>query len=221
MFVHRIVFTALLFVLFLVRVHSQEGCAHVVGASAQQSSTADETWTISATVSSTETGWDKYADEWQVRAGEQVLGTRILAHPHVNEQPFTRSLPNVVIPEDVTQVVIAARDSVLGYCGDEFTLELPRDSVTPPPVPQTLPPEPTNANSATPESSLAPSSIAGADPETSEPTTGTSLSPSSMASDESLETDSLMDGATSSAFASKRVSFCILLSFAIVLQSMT
>ncbi len=48
---------------------------------------------ISVTLSHGDTGWDHYADGWQViGADDTVLGTRVLHHPHVNEQPFTRSL---------------------------------------------------------------------------------------------------------------------------------
>jgi hypothetical protein len=45
-----------------------------------------------------DTGWDDYADGWRIEtpAGE-VLGTRVLHHPHVEEQPFTRSLGGVEI----------------------------------------------------------------------------------------------------------------------------
>ena len=54
-----------------------------------------------------------------------VLGTRELAHPHVDEQPFTRSLTGVVIPEGVTTVEIAARDSVVGFCGTTVSVAVP------------------------------------------------------------------------------------------------
>jgi hypothetical protein len=86
----------------------------------------DGTFRFDVTVRSVETGWDKYADAWEVRAPDgTVLGTRILAHPHVDEQPFTRSLRGVVIPAGVTQVEVAARDLVEGFCGIEMTLPVP------------------------------------------------------------------------------------------------
>ncbi len=48
---------------------------------------------IDATVKHADAGWDHYADRWDVLDAEgQVLGSRKLAHPHDNEQPFTRSL---------------------------------------------------------------------------------------------------------------------------------
>ena len=105
-------------------VRGEEDCAHVVDARASQN-TVDGSWTFHATVSSTETGWDKYADEWRVQdLFGNILGTRTLLHPHENEQPFTRSLSGVVVPETVSVVKISARDSVLGYCGDSFELEI-------------------------------------------------------------------------------------------------
>ena len=100
-----------------------EGCADVVEATAQRQS--DGTWTFSVTVSSADTGWDKYADIWEVRSRDgEVLGARVLTHPHETEQPFTRSLAGVEIPAGESDVVIAAGDSVLGFCGQELTLAL-------------------------------------------------------------------------------------------------
>ncbi len=100
-----------------------DGCADVIDARAERRE--DGGYAFAVTVSSPDTGWEKYADEWQVRATDgTVLGTRTLAHPHVDEQPFTRSLDGVDIPEGVDRVVIVARDSVEGYCGQSFTLEL-------------------------------------------------------------------------------------------------
>jgi hypothetical protein len=55
-----------------------------------------------------------------------VLGTRVLTHPHVDEQPFTRSLSGVAIPEGFTQVEIAARDLVEGFCGAMMGAAVPR-----------------------------------------------------------------------------------------------
>jgi len=73
-------------------------------------------WTFNVTVLHGDTGWDDYADGWRVVAMDgTVLGTRKLAHPHVNEQPFTRSLSGVEIPDGVTQVRIQVSDSVGGW----------------------------------------------------------------------------------------------------------
>ncbi len=104
---------------------SGSGCADVVDATATRGS--DGTWRFDVTVASADTGWDKYADAWEVRLPDgTVAGTRELAHPHVDEQPFTRSLSGVELPDGVDRVTIAARDSVEGFCGE--TLEVATDT---------------------------------------------------------------------------------------------
>ncbi len=84
-----------------------------------------DTWSFSVTVSHPDTGWDHYADGWEVTAPDGTqLGFRKLLHPHVNEQPFTRSLSGVAIPEGMAKVMVRAHDSVHGW-GEpvEFVLE--------------------------------------------------------------------------------------------------
>jgi hypothetical protein len=82
---------------------------------------------FNVTIKSDETGWDKYADKWDVVAPDgTALGTRVLAHPHVGEQPFTRSLDGVAIPPGITEVTIRAHDKVEGYGGKEMKVALPQ-----------------------------------------------------------------------------------------------
>ncbi len=50
---------------------------------------------------------------------------RVLAHPHVNEQPFTRSLKGVKVPAGIERVLIRAHDSVHGYGSQVVELTLP------------------------------------------------------------------------------------------------
>ncbi|WP_422038614.1 hypothetical protein [Roseibium sp.] len=96
----------------------------IVEASARQSGS---TWTFSVTLKHGDTGWDHYADLWQVFAPDgKLLGERVLLHPHVEEQPFTRSLSGVAIPDGIDEVVIRARDSVHGVADQEYRLVLPR-----------------------------------------------------------------------------------------------
>ena len=84
-------------------------------------------WRFTVTVRHDDEGWDHYADQWDVVGPDgTVYGSRVLAHPHENEQPFTRSLSGVEIPEGVTHVTIRARDSVHGYGGAEMTIRLSR-----------------------------------------------------------------------------------------------
>ena len=79
---------------------------------AEASRGADGTWRFSVTLAHPDTGWDHYADGWEVVGpGGERLGYRELLHPHVEEQPFTRSLGDVEIPAGVDRVVIRARDS--------------------------------------------------------------------------------------------------------------
>ncbi|MCB2169330.1 MAG: hypothetical protein KQI78_16865 [Deltaproteobacteria bacterium] len=81
---------------------------------------------FSVTVHHTDEGWDHYADRWEVLHPDgTVLGTRTLYHPHVDEQPFTRDLSGVSIPDDITTVVVRAHDSVHGFSGVTQTVTLP------------------------------------------------------------------------------------------------
>lgn len=84
------------------------------------------TYTFDVTISHSDSGWDDFADIWRIKdANGNVLGQRELAHPHVDEQPFTRSLSNVKIPEGVAEVFIEAHDSVNGWNPDMKTVKLP------------------------------------------------------------------------------------------------
>jgi hypothetical protein len=90
------------------------------------SANGDGTYTFSTTLKHPDTGWDHYADGWSVvnRSGK-VLGDRVLYHPHVNEQPFTRSLGRVAIPAGTTEVFVRARCKVSGEAEQLFSVKLP------------------------------------------------------------------------------------------------
>lgn len=82
---------------------------------------------FSVTVEHADEGWDHYANKWEiVDADGEVIGVRELAHPHVSEQPFTRSLGGVELPAGIQSVTIRAHDSVHGYGGKELTVTIPR-----------------------------------------------------------------------------------------------
>ena len=82
-------------------------------------------WRFDVTVQHADTGWDHYADAWRVVGPDgTVYGTRTLYHPHVEEQPFTRSLSGVSIPAGVTSVTVESRDSVHGWGGATTTINL-------------------------------------------------------------------------------------------------
>ncbi len=98
------------------------GEADVVGARALKTG---DTWRFDVTVRHADTGWDHYVDGWGVYTPDgRQIGYRELLHPHENEQPFTRSLSGVRVPEGVTQVIIRAHDSVHGDGGRSVTLTL-------------------------------------------------------------------------------------------------
>ncbi len=100
------------------------GEADVIAAEATRSGDA---WRFSATVRHGDEGWAHYADAWRVVGPDgTVHGVRELLHPHVTEQPFTRSLSGVVIPEHVDRVTVEARDSVHGWGGATVEVILPR-----------------------------------------------------------------------------------------------
>ena len=81
-------------------------------------------WRFDVTVRHPDTGWDHYADAWRVEAEDGIeLGLRVLLHPHETEQPFTRSLSGVAIPDGTARVVVRARDSVHGW-GEGIVVEL-------------------------------------------------------------------------------------------------
>jgi hypothetical protein len=87
---------------------------------------AGDAWRVSVTIAHPDTGWDHYADGWRIETAEgTVLGTRVLAHPHVTEQPFTRSLSGVDIPSGIQTVYIRARCSVDGWNAGRVALDLP------------------------------------------------------------------------------------------------
>lgn len=81
---------------------------------------------FTVTVRHADNGWEHYADRWEVLdESGRILAVRVLRHPHVDEQPFTRSLIGVVLPAEVERVRIRAHDSVHGD-GPEVAVELDR-----------------------------------------------------------------------------------------------
>lgn len=93
---------------------------------------SDGTWTFHVTVEHPDSGWEDYADGWDVVTPDgEVLKpdpdsafTRLLLHPHEGEQPFTRSQSRIAIPSGTTQVRVRAHDLVDGYGGREVVVDL-------------------------------------------------------------------------------------------------
>lgn len=120
--------STVLAVLFLSSVFgacsARAGEVEIVSAKANGSAGS---WTFAVTLRHDDTGWDHYADLWQIFTPDgELLGERVLLHPHVDEQPFTRSQSGITIPEGVSQVIIRARDTVHGVSPQEYKLNLDR-----------------------------------------------------------------------------------------------
>lgn len=117
------IITVLVVLAFAAVSHSGE--ADVIGVKVKK--IGDNTYQFDVTVLHHDEGWEHYADKWEIVSLDGlVLGTRILQHPHVDEQPFTRSLSGVKIPAGITEVTIRAHDSVHEYGGKVMRVTLPQ-----------------------------------------------------------------------------------------------
>lgn len=86
---------------------------------------ADNRWRVSVRLRHADSGWEHYADAWRVVSADgRVLGTRTLYHPHVDEQPFTRSLGGVAIPPGDMRVYVEAHDKVHGWAPKRLAVDL-------------------------------------------------------------------------------------------------
>jgi len=100
------------------------------------SAPADGTWTFHVTVAHPDTGWEDYADGWDVVTPDGTVlkvnpddpFTRLLLHPHENEQPFTRSQSGINLPIGVTQLRVRAHDILDGWGGQEILVDLENQS---------------------------------------------------------------------------------------------
>lgn len=82
------------------------------------------TYRIDVTLKHADTGWDHYADGWDVLDNNKYkIATRVLYHPHEEEQPFTRSLSGVKISADTDVIYIRGHDKVHGY-GELYKVEM-------------------------------------------------------------------------------------------------
>lgn len=83
------------------------------------------TCSFDVTVKHNDTGWEHYVNAYEILSEERVLiAKRVLHHPHVNEQPFTRSISNVKVPKESKFVIIRAHDSVHKFGGKELIVNI-------------------------------------------------------------------------------------------------
>ena len=94
----------------------------VLAAKAEKSG---KTWRIHVTLTHPDTGWDHYADGWEVTDAEgNRLGYRTLHHPHESEQPFTRSLTGLSLPGGTREIFIRARCTRDDWSGEPVRVQL-------------------------------------------------------------------------------------------------
>ena len=80
-----------------------------------------QNYTFNVTIKSPDTGCKQYADWWEVLDKEgNLIYRRILAHSHVNEQPFTRLGGKVKI-EANTEIIVRAHMNNSGYLPMAFS----------------------------------------------------------------------------------------------------
>lgn len=83
------------------------------------------TWRADVTLNHADTGWEHYADAWRLvdEKGNEI-GKRTLYHPHVNEQPFTRSLSDLYIGDDKKIIFIEAHDKKHGWSPNKVKIDM-------------------------------------------------------------------------------------------------
>lgn len=83
-----------------------------------------DAWQVAVTLRHADSGWEHYADGWRVVTKDgEVLGHRTLFHPHVNEQPFTRS-HRITIPSNIKRVFVEAHDKESGWSSQRLAVQL-------------------------------------------------------------------------------------------------
>lgn len=116
--------------------YSEEADADVLFVEARE--TGPGVWSFSVTVAHPDTGWEDYADGWDVVLPDGTVAkpnpddpfTRLLLHPHENEQPFTRSQSGIEIPDGVEIVTVRAHDLVDGFGGREVRVDITTTATT-------------------------------------------------------------------------------------------
>jgi hypothetical protein len=79
---------------------------------------SDGTYRFEVTISSPYDSPERYADAWRILAPDGTqLAIRELLHDHATEQPFTRSLSGVELPEGIETVTVEGRDLEYGWGG--------------------------------------------------------------------------------------------------------
>lgn len=96
----------LLIILMTILVKAYAESPVIVDVKAQRQ--PSQLYNIVVTLKHADTGWEHFANEWVVEVDGEIIATRTLHHPHVDEQPFTRSLRDVNIPVGAKSVKVFA-----------------------------------------------------------------------------------------------------------------
>jgi len=87
---------------------------------------ASGTYDLDVTIRSRDTGWERYADRIEALGPDgKLLGTRVLEHPHDDEQPFTRDLYGLTVPPGIARIEVRAHFKPTGYDGETLPVALP------------------------------------------------------------------------------------------------
>ncbi len=101
------------------------GAADVIAATARQA--ADGTWSFEVTMRCDDRGAAYFCDRFEILTPTaRVIGVRRLLHDHTDEQPFTRDLQGVNVPNGFPRgVLIRGHHNIRGYEGATLKLDLP------------------------------------------------------------------------------------------------
>ena len=87
----------------------------------------DGNFYLDVTVKHDDTGGEHFANWWRVTTEDGTeLGRRVLGHPHF-DQPFTRELDDLKVPEGVTVVIVEAHDNVHEYGGKTVRVDMTKE----------------------------------------------------------------------------------------------
>jgi hypothetical protein len=128
---------AILAIVFYNQAQAQENCCDVIELAADGKAT-DGSWTITPTLWSpyeVTMSATQYCDFVEIRSADvgttyTVLGKRTFDSPHPEEQPFSRAIRDIILPDGTNTITAVGHDSVNGYCGETLTLTLVGDAPT-------------------------------------------------------------------------------------------
>ncbi len=117
--------------LLISSLHGQVQAGEVDVVKVQLKQQSPGTYSAAVTLKHNDQGWKHYADRWEILDLQgNLLATRVLAHPH-REQPFTRQLTDISIPDGVNQVRVRGHDLLHEYGGVDKIVAVPRPSLSP------------------------------------------------------------------------------------------